>query len=176
MDGDEDIDDDESDNGEPMSRMSQLLCINRQIFEEAGPILYPKTFYFEDTTALHHFLSAVGPCKRKFIEKLVIQGYGHTKSHKAYNHPALSLLKDLPDLKYFEIDCRIDAYTSRRQNQMVAWARQFFRDGFRWFQCVDGAIDKLILGENAMSGYQGESQEENQKIFVNELRRLVQKL
>lgn len=133
----EDVDE-EVDYEEPHRLCPSLLVLNRQIYDEAAYFLYPRTFVIADTTALHAFLLSVGPSKKALVERIILKGYGHTKAHKVYNHPALSLLRGLPNLKEMVFDCTITWHWQLnigcRGAQSIA--RQLYRDGFAWLHHV----------------------------------------
>lgn len=187
LDDDEDVDYDE-----PRRLCPALLALNRQLYNEAASLLYTNTFVVEDTVALHAFLLNIGPSKRNFIEKIIIKGYGRTKAHKVYNHPALSLLKGLPNLKEVVFDCAITWAFGHQTGQkgIVLIARQLYRDGFAWLHHVSGAkgrydaaLDIIRFGyedkddadTSGTSLFYGNqiSNEQKREWFNEELRRLL---
>lgn len=159
-----------------------ILLLNRAIYAETQPILYAgNTFAVEDTTALHAFLAIIGPKNRATITDLTIRGWGYTKTHKALNHPAFTMLASAVNLTRLNLDCQI------------AWggpcmiAKQLYRDGFHWLEAVgvakgkfDAAIDIIEIPEVNLNGFpygrvNGDnlSLEEKMEQFRGELRKML---
>lgn len=161
-----------------------LLAANRQIYSEALPILYSNTFMLEDTTALHAFMANLNPKTRSLLEIISIRNWGRTKSHKALNHPGLTMLAGAVNLKRLHFDTRI---AGGGGPQRVA--RQIYRDGFHWLEAVgsakgkkDAAVELIeVLESNWQRGFwltrreepEGRGSQQNLEAFRGELRKLL---
>ena len=162
-----------------------LLALNRQIYGEAQPILYrSNAFVVEDTTALHSFLANIGSRNAAALADVTIKGWGHSKAHKALNHPAFTLLANAVNLRRLHLDCRISWYSSPQRIAM-----QVYRDAFHWLEAVgtatgrwDAALDLIEVMEDnfattrySMIGSQRQtpSHEEQMEVFQDELRKLL---
>jgi len=159
-----------------------ILLLNREIYAQARPFLYSSnSFFLEDTTALHAFLSNIGPKNCASLTDLTIRGWGYSKAHKAMNHPAFTMLASAINLERLYIDCRI------HQGQPMSTARQFYRDGFHYLEGIgtakgrfDAAVNVIeISPENVEShryrsdGTDEHSVEERMEQFRGELRKLL---
>lgn len=153
----------------------------------AQPILYGgNVFALEDTTALHAFCANIGPKNCATLRELHIKAWGYTKSHKAMNHPAFTILGQAVNLERLYIDCQI------HWGAPTHVAKQIFRDGHHWFEImgiakgrVDAAVDILDIGdknlgaryqysdENGRSWVKSLDEENKKKEFQTELRRLL---
>ncbi|OCK79626.1 hypothetical protein K432DRAFT_354524 [Lepidopterella palustris CBS 459.81] len=173
---------------EPEFTLPSFLVLNRQIYTEALPILYSNKFILEDTTALHAFIANLTPTNRALLENITIRRWGCTKSHKALNHPGLTMLVGCVNLKHLSFDCRIGLARGPKRI-----ARQIYRDGFHWFEAVgtakgkfDAAVELVDLcAENWQRAYWqraywrreqdqfGQTADENLGIFRDELRKLL---
>lgn len=153
----------------------------------AQPILYgSNVFALEDTTALHAFCANIGPKNCATLRELHIKAWGYTKSHKAMNHPAFTILGQAVNLERLYIDCQI------HWGAPTHVAKQIFRDGHHWFEImgiakgrVDAAVEILDIGdknlgaryqysdENGRSWEKSPDEEKKKKEFQTELRRLL---
>lgn len=160
-----------------------LLTLNHQIYNEAQPVLYGgNAFMLEDTRALHSFLANIGAGNVAALADVTIKGWGHSKAHKAWNHPAFTLLVGAVNLRRLHLDCRIGWYSSPAKVAM-----QVYRDAFHWLEAVgsakgkwDAALDVMeILEDNFMKQYLAVSSQPklghggHMQIFQNELRNLL---
>ena len=162
-----------------------LLALNHQIYAEAQPILYSaNTFALEDTYALHAFLANIGPRNTALLANITILGWGRSRTHKALNHPALTLLANAVNLRCLRLDDQI-GWASTPQSV----ARQVYRDGFHFLEAVgvakgkrDAAVEIIeVHPEDLMSSWYrpasgsqgGLSPEERLERFRNELRKLL---
>lgn len=154
-----------------------ILLLNRAIYAEAQPILYASNaFALEDTTALHAFLAIIGPKNRATITDLTIKGWGYTRTHKALNHPALTMLACAANLKHLYLDCRI------HRSGPKGVAKQLYRDGFHWLEAVgaakgkfDAAIEIIEVSDACLRDYKHQNMQADEKrdVFKSELRRLL---
>ena len=157
-----------------------LLLLNEAIYAETQPILYAgNTFVVEDTMAMYAFLANIGPRNRANITDLTVDRWGYSKTHKALNRPALTMLADAVNLRRLNLDCKI------------AWglhpkriAKQLYRDGFHWLEAwgaakgkFDAGVDIVeIAGRNLMYNPGPGSEPTLDKLreeFKAELRRLL---
>lgn len=161
-----------------------LLATNRQIYSEALPILYSNTFMLEDTTALHAFMANLNPKTRSLLETISIRSWGRTKSHKALNHPGLTMLAEAVNLKRLHFDTHI---AGGGGPQRVA--RQIYRDGFHWLEAVgsakgkkDAAVELIEVLEDNWQRYsratrrgelEGRGPQHDLEAFRDELRKLL---
>ena len=163
-----------------------LLALSHQIYSEAQPFLYGmNAFVLEDTMALHAFLANVGPRNSALLADVTIKAWGYSKTHKALNHPAFTLLVSAVNLRRLHLDCRLHWRSNPKSVAM-----QVYRDGFHWLEAVglakgkfDAAVGIIeLLPENfddsrwyrAGTGTQEKpSHEEQMKVFQNELTRLL---
>ena len=131
-----------------------ILLLNRAIHTEAQPILYAgNSFALEDTTALHAFLAIIGPKNRATLTDLTIQCWGATKAHKAFNHPALTMLTGAVNLSRLYLDCIVSFKGPK------GVAKQIYRDGCHWLEAVgaakgksDAAIEIIELSKACLGG------------------------
>ncbi|KAK3082006.1 hypothetical protein LTS18_008444 [Coniosporium uncinatum] len=163
-----------------------LLVANRQIYREAKGFLYAGPIVVEDTTALHAWLAGLGRETRGLLEELTVARRGQSRSHKAMNHPALTLLAEgATRLKVLRFECRVgDGVTAERVVQQV------HRDGLAWLEAVgkekgrrDAGVEVLRLSEENWAGGpygrwfgkkpSGEEIEREVRKFGRELRRLL---
>jgi hypothetical protein len=148
-------DEDEEDGPpQPVSFVPSLLAVNRQINTEALAVLYSNKFTVEDTTALHTFVANLAPRSRELLEDITIQGWGYSRTHKALNHPGLTMLAFATNLKRVNFQCRLGWNSTPS-----AVARQIYRDGFHWLEAVgvakgktDAAVDIITLADHNLTG------------------------
>lgn len=161
-----------------------ILLLNQAIYAETQPILYAgNTFSVEDTTAMHAFLSVIGPKNRATITDLTIKAWGYARAHKALNFPAFTMLVGAVSLTRLHLDCKI------------AWggpkkvAKQLYRDGFHWLEAMEAAkgsskaavdvveISEKDLGVNYRHRWSAEvveeSGQERMEQFRAELRKML---
>ena len=132
------------------SFVPNLLALNLEIHVEVYPILYgSNTFVMADTSALHAFCANIGIKNCAALKDVTIKGWGFSTGHKAFNHPAITILFSAVNLERLHLECAIHGWGSMKQV-----ARQFFRDGHHWLESVgtakgrkDVAVDVLTLGE-----------------------------
>ena len=161
-----------------------ILLLNQAIYAETQPILYAgNTFSVEDTTAMHAFLSIIGPKNRATITDLSIKAWGFTRAHKALNFPAFTMLVGAVSLTRLHIDCHIIWGGPKKV------AKQLYRDGFHWLEAVgaakgsfDAAVDLVEVSEKYLGHtYRGsyyteiveETVEERMEHFRVELRKML---
>ena len=159
--------------------MPNILLLNKAIHAETQPILYAGNgFALEDTMALYTFLTIIGPKNRATLTNVTIYGWGFTKAHKAFNYPALTMLADAVNLINLDFDCQITYGEPGR------FARQLYRDGFRWLEAIGAAKGSLDAGvdiitvENFHPGWgqplDAGRHEEEMKVFRAGLRKMLQ--
>lgn len=162
-----------------------LLATNRQIYSEALPILYSNRFMLKDTTALHAFMANLNLKTRSLLETISILSWGRTQSHKALNHPGLTMLTEAVNLKRLHFNIRI---AGRGEPRRVA--RQIYRDGFHWLEAVgsakgkkDAAVELIEVLEGnwqrnswttRREGPEGRGPQHNLGAFRDELRKLLE--
>lgn len=129
-----------------------ILLLNREICNEASPVLYAgNCFIVEDTTALHAFLANIGAKNRGLLADVTVKGWGYTKAHKSMNHPGLTMLADT-NLARFCLDCNIIFHDVTKRV-----AKQIFRDGFHWIEAmatrngIDAAVAVIEVSEENLS-------------------------
>lgn len=156
-----------------------LLVLNKQIYDEAQPMLYANNdFAFEDTYALHTFLTKIGTKNVATLQDLTVNGWGASGAHKAMNPPAVSLLTAAVSLQRFHINCKI------HYDGAVGVARQLFRDGHHWIDLRgEAAVSVLEVSEKNFETVtplyryrpkpKERTKEENMEDLRNELRRLI---
>ena len=163
-----------------------LLLLNHEIYAETQPILYGSNdFAFEDTTALHHFLASIGSKNCATLTDVTLRGWGQTKSHKALNFPAFTLLANAVNLTRLHLDCRIKWGSGPK-----SVAKQVYRDGFHWLEAVgvakgtkDGAVELIEVMDGNFDEWRGyghnksaeekPTPEERLEIFRTEMRKLL---
>jgi hypothetical protein len=162
-----------------------LLALSHQTYSEAQPFLYRKNaFVLEDTMALHAFLANIGPRNSALLAYVTIKAWGHSRTHKALNHPAFTLLVSAVNLRRLHLDCRLHWRSSPKSVAMMV-----YRDGFHWLEAVgvakgkfDAAVGiiELLPGSLNDSWYRAgtgtqdkPSHEEKMKVFQNELTKLL---
>ncbi|KAF2756291.1 hypothetical protein EJ05DRAFT_478299 [Pseudovirgaria hyperparasitica] len=107
-----------------------LLALNKQIHVEAVAVLYSNEFVFADTQAMYNFLAQIGS-HRRFVRYITIKEWGWGNgTHKAINHPAMTLLCDAVGLEKFKVSCTFCSHNSKRI------AERLYRDGHHWFEAV----------------------------------------
>jgi hypothetical protein len=163
----------------PFTADPALLLVSRQFLAEAAWILYPRTFVFKCCSALHLFLSDIGPSKVIYIERIVVKEVIQGPGNRARNLPAFFLLRDLPNLKELELVMRRD---QNENSPIKGWALDFYRDAFRWLEHVatfrkqyDAAVDLVTINRRDYSPpyTQLPHSDEVQREFVAELRSLL---
>ena len=118
-----------------------ILLLNKETYAQGQPILYSSNdFIVEDTTALHHFLTNIGPKNCATLTSITVKAWGLSRAHKAMNHPAFAQLSNATNLQRLHIDCRISWGGAKFA------ARQLFRDGHNWFEAVGVAQGKVDAG------------------------------
>ena len=168
----------------PISALSpSILLLNRAIYAETQPILYAgNTFFFQNTAAMYAFLAIIGPKNRATLTDVTLRGWGFTKTHKALNHPAFTMLAGAVNLTRLHIDCRIAGGGPRKS------AKQLYRDGFHWFEAMgaakgklDAAVEVIEIATEYMGTFghrpfpwEGLRSEETVEEFRDELRKLLQ--
>lgn len=165
---------------EPAPLVPNMLLLNKEIYAQTQPILYAtNAFAVEDTMALHAFLANIGTKNRATLADLTIKGWGYTKSHKALNHPAFTMLAGAVNLTRLHLDCKI-SWSGPKHS-----ARQLYRDGFHWLEAMgaakgqyDAAIDIVEIADDNLGLYYGRienkpTKEERLVEFESELRKLL---
>ena len=100
--------DDSSASAKLAGLVPNFLLLNHEIHTETQPILYASnSFFFEDTTAMHTFLTTVGPPNRATLVDLTLKGWGDSRAHKTMNYPAFTALADAVNLEHLHIDCQV---------------------------------------------------------------------
>ena len=137
--------DDESTPAKLMSMVPNLMLLNKQVYAETQPLLYSANdFVLEDTTALHTFLASIG-YNVATLKDLTINGWGHTKAHKAMNFPALTLLAGATKLERIEFNCDVS------YGGAFNVAKQLYRDGHLWFEARGlAAVDVMHFAEGQL--------------------------
>ena len=159
-----------STSAKPMSMVPNLMLLNKQVYAETQPLLYSANdFILEDTTALHTFLASIGHNNVATLKDLTINGWGHTKAHKAMNFPALTLLGGATKLERIEFNCEVSYGGSRNV------AKQLYRDGHLWFEARGlAAVDVMHFSKGQLTyatwrrgnSYLEEKQESNEDVRV----------
>ena len=168
-------------NAELYPLVPNLLLLNKETYAETKHILYNNKFSVEDTVTMHSFLATIGPKNCASLVDITLKGWGLTKTHKALNYPAFTLLSSAVNLRRLHLDCRL-AYSSGG----VKTARQLYRDGFHWFEAVaiakgkfDAAIDVVSISKDnigtAYHGWTKQSPEEEVSHFRGELQNLLRR-
>lgn len=166
-----------------------VLAVNQQIRNEASSMLYKQEIILEDTTALHTFITQIGPYNRQLLSDITIKGWGRGRGvHKGHNFAALSMLSTCTNLQTLFIDCTMGWLRTPKQ-----LARQLFRDGHYFFEAFgaangryDAAIDVLQFAEewqfnkhaggrwyNHSQDKEREADPEKKQQFEDELRGLL---
>ncbi|KAL6716993.1 hypothetical protein ACLMJK_004907 [Lecanora helva] len=159
-----------------------LLKVDRQTAIEASAIFYRENFFIlEDTIALHHFLAAIGSANAAHLLKLRVESWGQTKTHKAFNFPAFTLLRSATSLRLFSINSEIC------RGNIGHIARQFYQETYHYLDAVvaarNGDIDKAVrfisISKKNFENWErrrldDEEGIERQKAFRKELSALIQ--
>ena len=171
MDGAQDSDESES----PTVLVPALLAVNREIHAEASALLYKQPFRFENTSALYYFLATAGPSNRAMLEDISIHGWGHTKAHKALNHPAFTMLGDTPNLKRLSMDCDMGWHDTPKRV-----AQRLFRSAHVWFEAVgtatgrkDAGIKIIDVADSNLICAQCRDLARNRETFMDEIKILL---
>lgn len=127
-----------------MPMVPNLMLLSKQVYAETQPLLYSANdFILEDTTALHTFLASIGHDNVATLKDLTLNGWGHTKAHKAMNFPALTLLGGATKLERIEFNCGVH-YGGASQI-----ATQLYRDGHLWFEARGlAAVDVMSFSKD----------------------------
>ena len=157
-----------------------ILLLNRAIYAETQPILYAgNTFALEDTTALHAFLANIGPKNCATLTDIILRGWGLTRTHRALNHPAFTMLVGAVKLRNLHLDCRIGWGGPK------SIAMQLYRDGIHWLEAVgvakgksDAAIEIMEIPDYTFTNYYGRGTEDSQspEVRMEEFRAELRKM
>ena len=153
-----------------MFMVPNLMLLSKQVYAETQPILYSANdFVLEDTTALHTFLARIGHNNVATLKDLTINGWGHTKAHKAMNFPALTLLGGATKLERIDFNCSITYGGASNA------AKQLYRDGHLWFEARGlAAVDVMSFAKSQLvsttwkrgNAYAEEKQESSEDVRV----------
>lgn len=125
-----------------------LLLANKQVYEEAVPILYGASFVFGDMKSLFQFLVNIGPNKKRFVQRLVIV---HIGGDDMLAHTAFTHLRGLESLK----ELTIDGYMWSNVREI---ATRLYQLGVHWMEAVaaregrhDAAVDIIALSYESLN-------------------------
>lgn len=114
-----------------------LLSVCKQISAEATPFLYSQSLVFQDTCALHGFLSGLTRETRGLLQRITVLGDYHYRSLKQnFDVASLTLLAEggtnLKSLMFHD-----PCYRYRLEKDMgKRAARKFYRRAFRWMDAM----------------------------------------
>lgn len=116
--------------------------------DEASSILYKQEIIFEDTTALHAFVTFIGPYNRRLLSDLTIKGWGD--GHSAQHFAAFAAMADCVNLRSLFVDCTIGWYHYSPEKV----ARQIYKHAYFFLQeygiangSYDAGVDVLEMSE-----------------------------
>lgn len=81
---------------------SALVVVSNQIYRETFWMLYTQPLHFQDVTALHTFLLAIGPEHRAMLKDITIHNW---QFGYPVNHGCLELLAETTNLQRLRIQC-----------------------------------------------------------------------
>jgi hypothetical protein len=90
-----------------------LLATCKTVYAEAAPMFYGQPIIVSDTYTLQVFLSQIGPRAVGSLQDLCVNAWCRSRSHKAINLPAFSLLRDAMALRRIFIQCPHNYYHYR---------------------------------------------------------------
>jgi hypothetical protein len=81
-----------------------LLAVSKQIHTEAVNILYNQDFMFQDTDALHRFLTIIGPRNQQRLHSIDIKNFCQGRNTRTLNHCAFMSLAGATNLKTLHLN------------------------------------------------------------------------
>ncbi|CAD0107639.1 unnamed protein product [Aureobasidium uvarum] len=127
-----------------------ILRVCRSIHNEALPILYRQTFYFEHPIAMKLFLFAIRPANRLLLQHVVLRGWDYWAPNvwQEALASALDRLASAQNLKSLHLDRHVQSY----QDGVPDWNTKIWRQEAQtkhfnehfgyWADCIDAARGK----------------------------------
>lgn len=130
--------------------LSPSLCaVSKQMREEASSVLYKQEIILADTTALHVFITTIGPFNWRLLSHLTIKGWGVLKSNSSHNFAAFAAMAGCVNLKSLFLDCSITTYPNTPAHQL---AEQIYTNAHFFLEAYgtangryDAALDVLEM-------------------------------
>jgi hypothetical protein len=138
-----------------------ILCVNKQIYHEALPVLYNQPLEFQDAASLFYFLSQVGDDAVKSLRCIKISAISVGKKGEI-THPTFTALVHATNLETFSVGHMVLQHATRSQYatyeccQIPMEAKWFFTVAHVWIEQMEknkakGGRDwrKVIVMDNS---------------------------